>query len=140
MTRGLNECQFKGNMGRDPEMRYTPNGKAVVDFSIAVNRKYTKNGTPAESTTWVRCTAWGKLAEVINKWCHKGTQVLVFARYDNESYVKDGVQKYSHRFTVDRLDILSWKGDREGAATSFAAEDGDEDSSEALVEAAGRRK
>ena len=139
MTRGVNECQFRGNLGRDPEMRYTPNGKAVTSFTIAVNRRYKADGKTVEKVTWVRCSAWGKLAEIVNKYCHKGTQVMVWARYDEDSYEKDGVRKYSHQFTVNRLDILSWKDDREGPATSFVGEDDEGEGVEQSVVTAGRK-
>lgn len=55
-----------GNVGKDPEMRYTPAGQAVTSFSVACSRTYSKNGETCRETTWFRCEAWGKLAEVAN--------------------------------------------------------------------------
>jgi single-strand DNA-binding protein len=69
-----------GNLGGDPEMRYTPNGTPVTNFSLAVNRKF-KNGDGelVERTTWFRVAAWGKLAETTNEYLSKGRLVLVEA-------------------------------------------------------------
>ena len=70
-----------GNVGRDPEMRYTPSGQAVTSFSVATNRQYTANsGEPVKETTWFRVTTWGKLAETCNKFVKKGMKVLVEGR------------------------------------------------------------
>ena len=70
-----------GNLGRDPEMRYTPQGTPVTNFSVATNRKWTSaDGTPGEETIWFRVTAWGKLGETCNQYLSKGRQVLVEGR------------------------------------------------------------
>jgi len=70
-----------GNLGNDPEMRYTPQGKPVTNFSVATNRKWTNaDGTPGEETIWFRVSAWGKLGEVCNQYLSKGRQVFVEGR------------------------------------------------------------
>ena len=66
-----------GNVGSEPEMRFTPNGNAVTSFSVAVNEKRTKDGETQEETTWFRVTTWNKLAEVCFQYLSKGRQVLV---------------------------------------------------------------
>jgi len=67
-----------GNLGRDPEMRYTPQGTPVTSFSVATNRRWTNaDGTPGEETTWFRVSAWGKLGEICNQYLSKGRQVFV---------------------------------------------------------------
>lgn len=69
---------FVGNLGGDPDLRFTPQGDPVCTFSVACNRKWTgKDGTAAEETTWYRVTVWGKLAEACNQYLLKGRQVLV---------------------------------------------------------------
>ena len=73
MTRGFQNHIIVGNLGADPEMRYLPDGTAVTNFSVAVNQKRGEN----ETTTWVRVTAWNKLAEVCNEYLEKGRPVLV---------------------------------------------------------------
>jgi len=70
-----------GNLGRDPEMRYTPNGQAVTSFSMASTRKYTgSDGQSVDETTWFRVSVWGKMAEVCNNYLQKGSKVLVEGR------------------------------------------------------------
>jgi single-strand DNA-binding protein len=70
-----------GNLGRDPEMRYSPDGKPVTNFSVATNRKWTNaDGTPGEETVWFRVACWGKLAEVCEQYLSKGRRVLVEGR------------------------------------------------------------
>jgi single-strand DNA-binding protein len=73
--RGLNRAEIMGNLGADPEMRYTPNGRAVTNFRVAVNRRWRNaEGQPQEKTEWFRIAAWGPLAEVSNQYLarHEG--------------------------------------------------------------------
>jgi single-strand DNA-binding protein len=70
-----------GNLGRDPEMRYTPSGQAVTSFSVAVSEQYTNaGGEKVKRTTWFRVSAWGKSAEICNQYLKKGSKVLVEGR------------------------------------------------------------
>ena len=70
-----------GNLGRDPEMRYTPSGQAVTNFSVAVNDNYTNSqGEKVERTLWFRVSTWGKQAEICNQYLKKGRKVLVEGR------------------------------------------------------------
>ncbi len=70
-----------GNLGRDPEMRYTPGGQAVTNFSVATTRQYTgSDGQQVKETIWFRISAWGKLAETCNTYLKKGSKVLVEGR------------------------------------------------------------
>jgi single-strand DNA-binding protein len=70
-----------GNLGKDPEMRFTPSGQPVTTLSVATNRRYNNaNGQPVKETTWFRITVWGKQAEACNQYLHKGSRVLVEGR------------------------------------------------------------
>jgi single-strand DNA-binding protein len=70
-----------GNVGKDPESRYTPAGKMVTSFSLATNRGWTKeDGTQVKETAWFRVTVWGKQAETVSTYVHKGSKVLVEGR------------------------------------------------------------
>jgi len=71
-----------GNLGRDPEMRFMPNGTAVTNFSVATNRRWTDStsGEPREETIWFRVSVWGRQAETVNEYLSKGRQVLVEGR------------------------------------------------------------
>ena len=77
----LNKVMIIGNLGSDPEMRYTANGAAVTTFSVATNRRYkTGDGEQREEVVWFRVSAWNRLAEVTNEYLHKGSQVYVEGR------------------------------------------------------------
>lgn len=77
-----------GNVGRDPELKYTNSGTAVTDFPVAVNTSYTSNGERVERTTWYRVTCWGVTAENVAKYVRKGRQVLVVAdRIEASAYL-----------------------------------------------------
>jgi single-strand DNA-binding protein len=70
-----------GYLGRDPEMRYTPNGQAVTNFSVAASRRYsTSDGQQVDETTWYRISAWGRQAETCNQYLRKGSRVLIEGR------------------------------------------------------------
>ena len=73
----LNKVMIIGNLGSDPEMRYTASGNAVTDFSVAVNRRYKSGDELVEETTWFRVNAWNRLAEVTSEHLTKGSQVYV---------------------------------------------------------------
>jgi len=82
MVRGLSKITIIGNVGRDPEMRYTPNGNAVTEFSVAVNRRSrSRDGEWQDETNWFRVSAWGRLGENVNQYLTKGSPVCVEGRF-----------------------------------------------------------
>ena len=88
MSSYLSNLTIVGNLGRDPDMRYTPAGKAVTNFSVAVNRQYSNaSGQPVKETVWFKVTAWDKQGEVCNQYLKKGAKVLVEGRlvYDPQT-------------------------------------------------------
>jgi len=111
MSNDLNQCNFIGRLGRDPETRYMNNGDAVCNFSLAVGWK----GKDKEGTEWVRCVAFGKLGEIAGKYLVKGKQCYVSGRMSTRKWTdKDGVERYSTEINVDRLQLLGSKSDGEG--------------------------
>ena len=100
-----------GNVGRDPEMRYTPNGKAVTNFSVAVNRRFKgKDGQMQERTKWFRVTAWDKLAELCNQYLRKGRLVLVAGEIDASAYANQaGEPAASLELTAREVKFLGGK-------------------------------
>jgi len=111
MAKNLNRCMFIGHLGRDPEMKYTPSGKAVTTFSMAVNNSYTDNeGTKVDETEWVNIKAWGTLAENTNKYLKKGSKVFVSGRLKTRKYEQDGATKYFTEFVADEVEFLDNKG------------------------------
>jgi len=105
-----------GNLGADPEMRYTPAGDAVTNFSVAVNARWTgSDGAPQERVTWYRVACWGKLAEACNQYLVKGRKVMVTAkRIAAEAYLdKEGKPKAALKVTADAVKFLdSASGER----------------------------
>ncbi|MBQ6313474.1 single-stranded DNA-binding protein [Candidatus Saccharibacteria bacterium] len=85
--RGFSKAIITGNITRDPELRTTPNGASVCSFSVAVNRVYRdSNGEQKEDVSFIDCSAWGKLGEMINQYAKKGSGVLVSGRLDQRSW------------------------------------------------------
>jgi len=94
MSKSMNQVILVGNLTRDPELRTTPSGQSVVNFSLALNRSYKdKDGNWQEATDFVDCLAWGKLAEQVQKGCFKGNRVLVDGRLQTSSWEQDGIKK-----------------------------------------------
>jgi single-strand DNA-binding protein len=93
----FNKITIVGNLGKDPELRYTPQGTAVCSFTMATNEKRKdKNGMQQDFTTWFRVTVWGKQAETVSKYLSKGRSVYVEGRLHIEEWQdKDGKQRYT---------------------------------------------
>jgi single-strand DNA-binding protein len=103
-----------GNVGRDPEMRYTQSGQAVCDFSVAVNRRWTdrQSNEQREKTTWFRVTAWGRLAETVNQYVTKGRQVLVTGEVDASAWTgNDGEPRATLELTARDIKFLGRRDD-----------------------------
>lgn len=112
----LNRCSFMGNLGRDPEMRYTASGQPVTNFSIAVNRRWRDaNDEWQEETTWVNCVLWGQQAERAAENLRKGNLVYVEGRYEDDSWQDKDSGKTMHRavFTLNHFQNLTRKEERE---------------------------
>jgi len=105
----MHKITIIGNLGRDPEMRYTPEGEAVVNFSVASSRKYNKTagGEQREETEWFNCSAWGKLADICNEYLTKGKQVYVEGRLKTRSYqAQNGETRFSIDVTCQEIQFL----------------------------------
>ena len=98
-----------GNVGRDPEMRYTPNGNAVTSFSVATGRTYTtREGERREETEWFTVTAWSRLAETCNQYVVKGMRVYVEGRLKSSSWVgNDGQTRFRNEIIANEIKFLS---------------------------------
>lgn len=109
-----------GYLGRDPEMRYTPDGTPVTTFSVATSNRWTKqDGTPGEETTWFRITAWRRQAEICNQYLTKGRPVLVEGRLKPDPQTggpriwtgNDGVARASYEVTALTVRFLGGRGE-----------------------------
>jgi single-strand DNA-binding protein len=114
MTRGLNKVMIIGRLGRDPEMRYTPNGRPVTAFSVAVNRSWTVgDGDKREETEWFNVVAWGNLAEICKQHLRKGQTVYVEGRLQTRGWDdQEGKKHYRTEIVANEMIILGDK--REG--------------------------
>lgn len=103
-----------GNLGADPEMRYTPNGQPVTSFRMAVSRSWTgQDGQRQEKTVWFRVTAWRKLAETASQYLTKGSKVLVVGELEEpNAYIdKEGKPRASLEVTASNIRFLSTRGE-----------------------------
>jgi single-strand DNA-binding protein len=131
----VNKVILIGNLGRDPETRYMPDGGAVTNVSIATTETWKdKNGEKQEKTEWHRVAFFGKLAEIAGEYLKKGSQVYVEGRLQTRKWQdKDGQDKYTTEIIADRMQMLgsrqgmgggdreSGGGDREGGSRPAAA-------------------
>lgn len=122
-----------GNLGRDPEMRYTPDGTPVTDFSVATNRKWSNSdGSAGEETTWFRVTVWRRQAETVAQYLKKGSQVLVEGRMKADRATggprvwsgQDGVARASYEITASRVIFLGGRANAAGAGEDAPASGG----------------
>ena len=110
-----------GNLGKDPEMRFTPSGQPVTTLSVATNRRYNgQNGQPVKETTWFRVTVWGKQAESCNEFLHKGSKVLVEGRLNPDPetggphiWENNGKVGASFEVTASTVRFLSGREDQD---------------------------
>ena len=104
----LNKVQLIGNLGNDPEVRYTQSGTAVCNFSLATNSVWKdKRGEKQTSVTWHRCVAWGKTAENIGQYLEKGRQAYVEGRLENREWTdKDDIKRYTMEVVVENIQFL----------------------------------
>lgn len=124
--RGFSKAIITGNLTRDPELRTTPNGASVCSFSVAVNRVYRDaSGEQKEDVSFIDCSAWGKLGEMINQYAKKGSGVLVSGRLDQRSWEdKTSGQKRSRVEIVVEDFNFAGSGSRENSASgSFESSD-----------------
>jgi len=109
----MNKWIVQGRLGKDPEVRYTPSGTAVTNFSVATSRKWKdKNGAPQEETEWTNVVFWGKRAEVIGEYFSKGKMILVEGRAQTSSWEgkDDGIKRYKTELVGENFWFCGDKG------------------------------
>jgi len=118
----LNKVQFIGHLGRDPEVRYTPSGDAVCNFSVAASERWKDktSGEQQERTEWLRCQAWQRLAEVCGEYLKKGSLVYVEGKLQTRSYEKDGVTHYVTECRLEQMRMLGGRRDDDGGSHESA--------------------
>lgn len=109
---GYQYCVIVGNVGRDPEKRFTQSGVAVTSFSVAVTERWTSDGEQREKTNWYRVSAWRGLADVCEKYVHKGMQIMVAGKVEASAYLgQDGQPRASLDLTARDIQFLGSRGD-----------------------------
>src|SRR5260221_10572140 len=121
MAKSLNKVQLIGNLTRDPELRYTPNGTAVCSFGIATNRSWTtESGEKKDEAEFHNIVSWNKLAELCSQFLSKGSKVFVEGRLATRTWTaQDGAQKNRTEIVISDMILL---GDRKAAATETTEE------------------
>ena len=104
----MNKVIIMGNLGQDPDTRYMPSGSAVTTISVATNRSWKDkdSGEQKDETSWHRCVAYGKTAEIIAEHFTKGRKILIEGRLKYGSYEKDGVTRYTTDIVIDRFEFV----------------------------------
>ena len=121
-SRSWNRVELIGNMTRDPEMRYTPSGAAVVTFTIATNRTFVSDGEKKEEADFHRAVAWNKLAELCNQLLKKGNRVFISGRLQNRSWedAQTKQTRYITEIVVEDMILLTNKGGEFGEYSAEA--------------------
>ena len=111
-TKSVNKIILIGNLGQDPELRYTSSGVAVASFSLATGESWKdQDGNVQEKTQWHKCVAWRKLAEIVGEYLKKGSKVYVEGRIQYRSYDdKNGVKRDVTEIVIDQMLMLDSKG------------------------------
>ena len=109
----LNRVQLIGNLGKDPESRFTPTGKKVAHFSMAVTQRWKSGGEAKEHTEWVNIEAWGRLGEIAEEYLHKGSLVYIEGRLKTDKYEDKGETKYFTKVNALTIQMLDRKTQEE---------------------------
>lgn len=110
MAKDLNQCNFIGRVGKSPDIKFTNDGTAIANFSIACGESWKDgSGNKQEKTEWIKCVAWRKLAEIIEEYVKKGDQIYISGKQVSRSWDKDGITRYTTEIVVNNLQMLSSK-------------------------------
>ena len=117
----VNKVILVGNLGRDPEIRSTPSGQNVANFSVATTRRWKdRDGNRQEKTEWHNIVAWGKQAEIAGQYLTKGKQVFVEGRLETRTWEKDGQKHYRTEVICDQFTMLGGGTRSDGAGRGGA--------------------
>ncbi|MEC9254673.1 MAG: single-stranded DNA-binding protein, partial [Pseudomonadota bacterium] len=113
MARSVNKVTLIGTLGRDPEVRYLPNGNAVANLSLATDESYNDKATgqKVEQTEWHRLTVYGRLAEICQQYLKKGSRAYFEGKLRTREWEKDGVKRYTTEIITNEMKMLDSRGD-----------------------------
>ena len=117
----VNKVILVGNLGKDPELRYTPSGAAVVTFSLATSESYKdREGNKQTKTEWHNIVAWRQLAEICGKFLHKGKQIYIEGKIQNRSYDdRDGNKRYISEVVINEMQMLGSRDDNQSGGGNY---------------------
>jgi single-strand DNA-binding protein len=124
MAKSVNKVILIGNLGKDPEVKYTPSGTAVAKFSIATNERYKdKGGEWQDRTEWHNIVAWQRLAEIVGEYVKKGSKLYIEGRLQTSSWddKESGQKRYKTEVIANDLVLLSGRGEGDGSSRSRGA-------------------
>ena len=123
---GVNKVIIVGNVGRDPEVRYTQSGRAVASFSVATSERFQdKEGQTQERTEWHRVVAWARLAEICGEYLRKGKQVYIEGRLQTRDWEdKDGHKRYTTEIIANVMQMLGRRGEDGGSPSDESSSRG----------------
>lgn len=137
-TRNLNKVMLIGNLTRDPELRFTPQGNAVSSFVVATNREWVTQGEKKQSVDFHNVVAWNKLAEICGELLKKGMRVYVEGRLQTRDWEDtDGKKRYKTETVIDDMIILTPKGWKSSSSDDDGFDDSNEDFGDAPEEVSG---
>lgn len=123
----MNNCSFIGRLTTDPEVKTTSSGKALINFSIAVDRDY-KNSDGSRPVDFIPCIAWEPVANIITRYAHKGDKLGVSGRFETNNYTdSNGEKKTFYRILVNQVDLIQNKAKDEAPRAEVKEESGDDD-------------
>jgi single-strand DNA-binding protein len=125
---GVNRVILVGNLGRDPETRYTASSQAVCNFTLATSKRFKdRSGEQKESTEWHRIVVWGKQAEIAQQYLHKGSMIYLEGEIQSREYTKNGQKRTSYEIVAASFRMLDRKevtaSSESGQAAEFEADD-----------------
>ena len=120
----VNKVILVGNLGADPEVRYTQGGQAVANFNVATNERWKDktSGQPEERTEWHRVVVWGKLAELCRDYLSKGRTVYLEGRLQTRKWEKDGQTRYTTEVVAQTVQFLGARGETKADAQGMESE------------------
>ncbi len=124
MAKSVNKVILIGNLGKDPEVKYTPNGTPVAKFSLATNERYKdKDGNWQDRTEWHNIVAWQRTAEIVGEYVKKGSKIYIEGRLRTDSWddKNTGEKKYRTEIVVNDLVLLGGRGEGDGERTRGAS-------------------
>lgn len=128
MAKSVNKVILIGNLGKDPEIKYTPSGTAVAKFSLATNERYKdKSGNWQDRTEWHNIVAWQRLAEIVGEYVKKGSKIYIEGRLQTSSWddKESGQKRYKTEVIANDLVLLSGRGEEGEGRSRGAAASGD---------------